>query len=295
VICVVGGTGTVGRALLDELAATLASQPTDRTKHREEVYRLLGACRFGFAEALAAWHDNTAARAGVLRATVAVAEYELASGDPASAAALLAELDDPPPLLEKAREAAASAQTRRAHLEELDHAHDLEVGRLTRGRLGITLGVLFTIAPLVAQWVPMFQSHAWYILWSTVAMTITAGWSWFARDSIGTTLVNRRLVLGAVFVFATQALLVSIMWWLGADLGYTEIAMMFLYMITTGMMAITVDRALWLSSVGFAIGVLAAVPTHRHGLYIMSGTDFVFTLNILIYWRLAKPLHAASR
>jgi eukaryotic-like serine/threonine-protein kinase len=276
------------RVRLDELAATLASTPVDRAKHHEDVYRLFGACRFGFHEALAVWKDNKAARDGLERATIAVAEYEIASGDAHSAVTMLSELDEPPPLLEKARALAADAHTRRAKLEKLDHAHDLDIGRINRGKLGVTLGVLFTIAPLVAEWVPLFQTHFWFSLWSVTATTITGGWGWFARAALATTLVNRRILWGGVFIFATQTMLVLIMWSLGQPLAFTQIMMLFLYTVSTGMIAITVDRELAPSCLAFAIGTIIAVRYPSAGLYVLAVVDFIFMLNTLISWRLAK-------
>jgi serine/threonine-protein kinase len=277
---------------LDELVATLAQSPTDETRQREAIYRLFGACRFGFHEALAVWKDNAAARDGIVRATVAVAEFELASGDAHSAVSMLSELDEPPPLIEKARVAAADQQSRKVALEKLGYAHDLEVGRISRGKLGVALGVLFTIAPLTAQWVSYFQSHFWFTMWSVTATAITGSWGWFARASLATTLVNRRILWSGVFIFAMQTVLIVMMGQLDASLGNTEIMMLFLYAVTSGMLAITVDRQLAASAIGFSLATIAAARWPADGLYILAVADFIFMLNTLISWRLAK--HAAS-
>jgi serine/threonine-protein kinase len=277
---------------LDDLLAMLAATPIDHQKQRENIYRLFGACRFGFHEALAAWKGNAAARDGIVRATVAVAEFELAIGDAHSAVSMLSELDDPPPLLEKARALAADAESRRAKLEKLDHAHDLDIGRINRGKLGATLGLVFTIAPLVAQWVPMFQAHAWFTVWSVIATTLTSTWAWFARSTLATTLVNRRIIRSGILAFGAQTLLVLVMWNLGQSLANTEIMMLFLYAVTSGMIAITVDFQLAPSAIGFAIGTLVAARFPSSGLLVLAAVDFVFMLNTLISWRLAR--HATS-
>ncbi|HSD90677.1 MAG TPA: serine/threonine-protein kinase [Kofleriaceae bacterium] len=277
---------TGARARLDELAATLASTPVDRERHREDIYRLFGAARFGFHESLAAWRDNAAARTGLARATIAVAEYELASGDPQTAVTLLSELDEPPSLLEKARAAAAEQASRREKLEQLDRAHDLEVERTSRGALALTLGVMFTIAPFVASLVPLFQTHFWYALWSAVALTTTGTWSWIHRAKLSTTIVNRRLVATGVFTFGTQTTLVLMMWWLGASIAYTNIAMLFLYTLTVGMAAIAIDPKLAVSAIGFLAGALVTARFRDHGLHVMTVVDFVFALNVLWYWRI---------
>ncbi|MCX5741363.1 MAG: serine/threonine-protein kinase, partial [Proteobacteria bacterium] len=73
----------------------------------DAAYRLFGACRFGFHEALSVWPENPDARAGLVRATCVVAEYELASANPEAAIALLRDVADAPPsLVARARTAA---------------------------------------------------------------------------------------------------------------------------------------------------------------------------------------------
>ncbi|MBZ0232402.1 MAG: serine/threonine protein kinase [Deltaproteobacteria bacterium] len=47
-----------------ELLARLALPAGSPGREREEIYRLYGACKFGFHEALSAWRDNLEARAG---------------------------------------------------------------------------------------------------------------------------------------------------------------------------------------------------------------------------------------
>jgi serine/threonine protein kinase len=78
----------LARAKKEELFARLALPAGSPGREREEIYRLYGACKFGFHEALSAWRDNDEARAGLTEATVAVAEYELTGTDPRAASSM---------------------------------------------------------------------------------------------------------------------------------------------------------------------------------------------------------------
>jgi eukaryotic-like serine/threonine-protein kinase len=273
---------------LDELAALLATAPVDRSRHREELYRLFGACRFGFHEALAVWKENTAARTGLRRATIAVAEYELASGDPHSAVTLLSELDEPPALLARAREAAAKQADRQRALEDLDYAHDLAVGRGERGRLATTIGIAFTIAPLVLQSTvgPAFENHPVHIAWSGLFALIVLAWTWLGRSRLTTTLVNRRLLFTMIFMFFAQVLLMACMWRLGVSLAHSQVLMLFLYFVTAGLVTTTVDRTIAPTAVAYAIIFVVATFHIEYRYYLLSAGNAVFTINVLLSWRL---------
>ncbi len=273
---------------LDELAALLATSPIDRDGHREEVYRLFGACRFGFHEALAAWKENEAARTGLRRATIAVAEYELATGDPHSAVTLLSELDDAPALLERAREAAAKQADRQRALEELNYAHDLAVGRRDRGKLATTVGIVFTLAPMLLQSAvgTHFENHAVHVAWSGAFAVIILTWVWFGRSRLTTTLVNRRLLGTMVFMFVAQTVLVMCLWHLGVAIAHVQLLMLFLYFVTAGIVTTTVDKTIAPCAIAYAIVFVLATFFLEYRYYLLSLGNLVFTLNVYFSWRL---------
>jgi len=275
------------RARLDELAAILASPPTDRAHHREEVYRLFGACRFGFHEALVAWHDNTAARGGLRRATIAVAEYELASGDAQAAVTLLTELDEPPELLAKARALAAQHEDRQRHLEHLRHAHDLRVGSQQRGKLAVILGVLFTSAPVAMQLAPDFdllhtyQSH---VGWTAFMLLLTLAMIYRSRESLTTTVVNARLLGAIAFLLIAQIVLLACMWHAHLPIRDSEVMLLFLYFVVSGTAAMSVDTAMAPTAVGFGLTFVLASIYPVHVKWLLSLGSFIFTVNAAFAW-----------
>jgi eukaryotic-like serine/threonine-protein kinase len=286
------------RARLDELAAILASPPSagregspewmlDRERHREAVYRLFGACRFGFHEALAAWHGNTAARAGLRRATVAVAEYELATGDAQTAVTLLSELDEPPALLEQARQAATRQADRREQLERLGYAHDLAVGRPERGRIATTLGAFFTVVPILSVVVPGFSVVSYWFqgIISIFFALLTGAWTYLLREKLGTTLVNRRLIGGLMFMFGAQALLVLGAWLIDVPVVYTQVFMLFLYFVMAGVTSMTVDVALLPTALFYGGAFIYGAWRPEHRMFAMAAGNLTFTLNVAYAWR----------
>src|SRR5262249_3542915 len=131
------------QARLGELQLALAAE------NHDEIYRLFGAARFGFHEALVPWRGNDPAMRGLEQATSAVASYELAHGDAHAAVTLLGELEQPPELIERAKRAAAEQAQRRAHLEKVEQAHDLAIGRRARAYMGLAMGLFFAVLPLI--------------------------------------------------------------------------------------------------------------------------------------------------
>jgi eukaryotic-like serine/threonine-protein kinase len=272
------------RERLDELLSALSGSYIDR----EEISRLFGACRFGFHEALAVWRDNADARAGLARASIAVAEYELAAGNPGSAVAMLAELDDPPaPLLAKAREAAAARVERDAEVEALLAANDSSVGRRTRSWLTALLGATFTIAPLIIALFPgVFDfSHRNLIVWSVVAEVVVAFGVWLAWDTLSSTILNRRFAAAALFLFAAEAMLAFGGWVAGLTPVTSQLFTLFMWGTCVGMMAITIDPWFAPASAGYFIAFLVTSRIPTAELFLTSGANALFTVNAVIRWR----------
>ena len=270
---------------LDQLLATLAGPE----REREQVYRLFGACRFGFHEALVAWRGNEEARRGLVRATCAVAEYELGGDDPRAAVALLTELDAPPAeLLARARAAAAAHAERQLALEKLRAEHDARTGTRTRTFIAMLLGTMFTVFPLIAALRPeivAMRTHPHLVLWSCGFLVIVLGLGYWARESMTKTVVNRRVFAAAVFLFVCQAAMAIGTWRLGVTVMQTEVLMMYLWIAISGMIAIGIDRRLAPSTLGYVAAASFASVYPELRFFAMSAANLVFTVNAVWYWR----------
>jgi eukaryotic-like serine/threonine-protein kinase len=269
------------RDRLDELLAVLTG-----TTEREVIYRLFGACRFGFREALTTWPDNQDARDGLVRATIAVAEHELAADDPRAAIGLLSELDPPPEeLIARARAAAAAKAVRLAALERLGAQHDPRIGTRTRMFIALILGTLFTVFPLLSYVTGVeLRTHRDLTLWSIGFMVVVITLGAWARESMSKTVVNRRMLGTAMFLFVAQIVLAIGAWNLELSMAQTQIAQLFLWFVLSGMMAIAVDRGIAPTSIAMAAAFLVAARYPDHRLLAMSAGNLVFTINAVWRW-----------
>jgi len=276
----------LARARLDELLVALRGDAANR----EEIYRLFGACRFGFHEALVAWRGNDDARAGLLRATVAVAEHELAAGEPRAAVSLLVELDDAPPgLLARARAAADDAASRQVALERLEREHDAAIGTRTRAFLAAVLGSMFTLFPLFGALSDVaLRTHGQKVAWSLGFLVVILGLGWWARESMTATAINRRIFVSGVFLFVAQALLHLATWRMGLPIVQSDLLMMFLWFVVVAMIAITIDWRLTPAALGYAVAFAAAMRWPDRRLYVMSAANGIFTITALWHWRPAR-------
>ncbi len=268
------------RARLAELVAILQAQPNE-----QDVYRLFGACRSGFHDALSVWPDNDAAKRGLVDAVTAVARYELDRGKPQAAVSLLGELREAHPMLEQAR-AAASKQTERvAELERLERDHDKRIGTRTRALLVACFGIAFTVLPLVIWSVPAFHdaSYPLHAAWAFTIMFMIAGAAWWARESVGATLVNRRIFVSFLFLFFVQGAVA-----IGGELSNrptveTYTWNLLIYTVVSGMLAITIERFVWPAIPAYLASYLIASRYPDYALPLASIPNFVLTM--LAAWR----------
>lgn len=280
------GSADVGaRAIVraDELVAALAEGAIDR----DEVFRLFGACRFGFHEALAIWRDNAEARAGLARVTIALAEYELAAGHPASAVTLLGELDEPPPLLARAKAAAAEQAERAAAANSLLEANNPVRGQRTRTFLTLILGPVFVIGPLIAVFAPSIaeftlRNHA---LTSAAACAVASLFVWWARDTMMATIVNRRVAASAIFMFGAETLLVAGFGVAGSDAYHAQLAVQFLWGTCAAWLAIAADRWIFTSTFAYYVGFFVSARWPEAQLPVASACNLVFMVNLVLRWR----------
>jgi len=280
---------------LDQLRALL--EPGHAvTARRDEIYRLYGACRSGFHDALAVWTDNEDARRGLTAASVAVAEFELAVNNPAAAVTLLGELAEPPPLLATARIAVDAQLTRRAELEHLDRQHDPSIGTRTRTVLVVALGLVFTIAPLLAAAFPALQLTT---LGGQIAFSLGAGvlitfLGWWARESMRATLINRRILASAVVLFALQTVLAIGTWSLGLTIEHTQVLLLFLYAATCTTLAIDLDAYFAVAAVGYVAAFVISARLPEHRMFAMGASNLVFTVNAIWRWHPATLRRTAE-
>ncbi|HET9992206.1 MAG TPA: serine/threonine-protein kinase [Kofleriaceae bacterium] len=280
-------------------SAELAARATERTDQllvaigrgdieRDEIYRLFGACRFGFHEALSVWRGNTEAQAGLARATIALAEYDLRAGHARAAVTLLADLDGPPAeLVARAKQAAGDRARRDAAAEQLLAENDPTPGRRTRVALVGFLGVVFTATPLVLALLPgvftyTYRTHA---LFSAIAAIVVAAIVWWARDSLTATMVNRRVAAAAIFMLAGEAVLALGLGEVGASVVMVQLATQFVWATAAAWLALTLDPWFAPSSLLYLVAFVIAARWPASQLFVTAAGNLAFAINLIVRWR----------
>lgn len=287
------GSARLARGASSRLTELRAIAAGNRADQREEIYRQLAICRFAFHEALAVWRDNVDARDGLARAAIAVAEYELACGDPRAAVTLLSELDDKPPLLARARAAVEAQTARQDQLEKIGRDLDPTVHTRTWQIMG-ALTVSFVLLPLIPALVPrMNWGHAQTIGWAAGCFAVLAVISLFVRRT-PMTAINRRVFAAARFLFLSQTVLGLGVWVMGGTAAHTQILNLFMWGSVSGMFALAVDGWLAMTCVGYFIAFVVAAKFPAQRMFAVSGGNLVLSLMILWRWRPASRKLAAQ-
>jgi hypothetical protein len=265
----------------DQLLAAIATH----TSTRDDIYRLFGACRFGFHEALAVWRDNAEAQTGLVRATVAMAEYELADHNPETALTLLADIDAPAELVARAKDAALAKAKRAEELEVIGEKYDDAVGRRTRTFMVVSLGGLYTIlAPLLAILHIELTPYR-FELFTIAGVAIMIGLIAWARDTLTTTVFNRRVAIAAIFSFVGQFVAASGAWLMGLGVPGQELGALLSWFMFTTMVAISIATPFALATIGYAVAFFVTAKWPHAFLWIIAFGNAMFALGGYLSWR----------
>jgi hypothetical protein len=147
------------------------------------------------------------------------------------------------------------------------------------------LGINFMVWPLLIQLRPdvFGLSNRLLIEWTgggTIAMIAIGIW---ARQTVTSTLFNRRLFATATFFFILQCLAGLAATNAGLDPKLTLLALQFTWGAISSMVAITLDHRLAGTAIGFIAGFVASSFLLDEQLYVVAVTCLVFTINAL--WR----------
>ena len=276
-----------GSAQLGERASERARQllAAIATEPRDEIYRLFGACRFGFHEALAVWHDNAEARDGLVRATVAMAEYELAHGNPDTALTLLADIDAPAELVARSQAASVAKAKRAEELEAIGAKHDDRVGRRTRTFIVVSFGGAYTVVPILAMLLNVTITPLRLDLFSlgdVVAMVAMVAW---ARDTLTATDFNRRVAIAAIFSFVSQWVAATGAWLTGAGVYGMGLGCLFSWFAFTAMVAIAIAPWFAIGSAAYLVAFVVCARWPAAFLIAVAAANVVFTIAGYLSWR----------
>lgn len=285
-------------ARVEEMRAMLASggHPDEV---RDRVNHLFVEARFGFRQALRACDDNEEARIGLRRATELVVAFYLDEGQPETASAALAELEDPPPeLTERVAEAmrARDAEKRRvAELERLEAQYDMSIGRRTRIVAAIMIGVVWMFAPQLAGWrsrsaEPLAYSHLY--VYSVAILVIATAIGLWGRESLTKTIVNRRMLAAVLVMFGSQLALELGGAMLGLPHPVLWVLHLYCWFVCAAAFAVLVDFRVMPSALAFLGAFVFATVRPERSFDAMSLSNGVLLLNLAVAWARPREDHA---
>ena len=275
------------------LLALVAEEDSDIETQRREIYSRLAECRFGYREALNGWPDNEAAARGLAQALTAVIEWQLHRGDAAAASVLLAELDDPDPELEaKVAAALDKAKHERDELVRLRaHAkqHDATVGMRTRAFLSMVLGLAFVGLPAYGYFNQAIYLSTAMMVWFPVALLVATGLlTLWARESLLSTAINRRLMASVAAMFAIEAVFGWVFAEIGVDVTAQQLVHVIVAALTTSLLAIHTERWMAVPAVTYVLALIGSA-LWLPGRFLFFGLgSFVLTVTLVAVWRPAE-------
>ena len=280
---------SVKLAELEVACSDLGDKTIDREERGQKRYHLFGECRFAFREALRAWPENTAARDGLRRAVVRMAEVELAEGDPRAAEMLVLELEEPPQDLAKSvRSARRAREESERRLASMARDHDPRIGRRVRMIVSACLGSIWTALPWIGwflersnpasdQRAPLASSSAMLVFAFLIAHRL--------REALSRSALNRNIVRSVGVVLVAQVVLFAVTYHLGVSYDHTRVLVLLLYAVCCALTAAAVEPKLWPAATAYAAIVLIASLRPSLAWPVESIANLALTINVLVIWR----------
>jgi serine/threonine-protein kinase len=275
---------------LQQLRSIVDDPPADRAAAKIEIYNRLAECRFGFREALAGWPDNRAAIEGRRMALTCVIDHELAEGDAPAAAVLLAELDDvAEDLQRRVDEGLARQEDERGELARLRaeaRQLDVTVGARTRSFLSLLFGITFVGVPIYGHFRPSaYESSGMFYAFPIAMLLCTGALTYWGRESLMKTSINRRLMASVAVMFGVEALFGWVFHRLDVAPAIEEIAHIIVAVLVTGFLAIHTERWFALPAVGYAFALAACGLWIESRYLAFAAGNFLLTVTLLATWR----------
>ncbi len=246
-------------------------------------------CRFAYREALRTWPANAHAKAGLRELLLMMMDFAIAEGDLAGARRLVAELDEPSAAalaaiadLERREHAVAERMER---LSKLEREHDPRVGRRARLTVGVVIGLLWTMLPLVGWWVGIRFGNLETLVTLPVtllalgALALTGQLAdWHASE------LNRRLGLTFGFVLLVEAVAVSVLYMLHVPGHFVTRGLFFYWFVAIGIAGASVEPRLFPAAFAYLLGSVI-VWQWPAGRYVCATlVNLFFTISIALVW-----------
>jgi len=280
------------RRIADVATARLAELQAELTGRadRQSIYGHLGACRFGFREALNSWPENPEARDGLDTALAGVFEYELKARDPRAATLLFNELSERT-VDQQSRLDALRAQVDRDERAAISLFADIDprIGQRTRVSVVASLGVFWVLSPL-ASWYFERQSTflSQIVMAASIATLVGAGLLWGRRSFLSTP-INRATATLVMLAPMAMAGIHAAFFVRGGDIRTATAIELYVYGLLAVCGMLTVDRRLLPVATGFCLGAAVVATTEIDMNLMFSATSLVLLLTVLAMWLPTMP------
>ena len=266
--------------LEEELDAELA-----KSGERQRIYALFTECRFGFRQSLVTWPNNDDAKESIRRTTEAMIRYELARGDGPAAAMLLGELPEPDAALKADVEAMVTKTAVEARkLRALARRHDPATGNRQRRFFGVTLGLLFSLSPLVGE--ALGRKSPRELLEGSVfvpVMTLVlfaASWKKVTRSAI-----TRGIMTTIAFAMAVQGIAAALL--ISQDVTVQSaglVVLPFFWSFVLGLVSMLFERGVLVGCVMYAAGGVAALRWPHLRFTFIAAANLVIGVLAYVLW-----------
>src|SRR5690554_257298 len=276
-----------------EAAASTQADGAQQERSGHAIYRLFGACRFGFEQALETSPENQTARRGLQQVIELLVERELQQGSHRAASLLIADLPAPNPALaarlDELGQALASREREFEGLKREQFEQDPRVGRRSRSVyaavLGVLMGALSIFSLLVGEWTGLavitttLLFHALLILATALLPTL------LARRALMRNLLNRNIIY-AMFLSLVYATFVRVLGWL-LELPVSAVLTMEMtsYSAFSLLVGLFADRHLYWMSAALAAGALFGALNPDLAIESLGISQFIGFLAVALAWR----------
>ncbi len=257
------------------------------------LYNVLGACRFGFRQALRGWPESERAKRGLESALEAMTAYEIRCKNPRAAKVLLAEMSAPSATLradlEAAERARALDEAEVSRLRTLGRDLDPRHGQAGRVVIALVLGIVWILGPVSLGWVEAWQPDVfrtqWTVIGGSLGVALFAGVLWTRSGAtLLRTTVNRRFAIAVFLALGMQSVLFFGEWLGGVDVAWSEASMPLLWGTVLAMVSANVEPRLWPTTLAQCIAFLLAATHLEWRFYAMGAAMAATTLNFFVIW-----------
>jgi hypothetical protein len=121
--------------------------------------------------------------------------------------------------------------------------------------------------------------------WPMIFIVMTLGLSYWARESLGKTQFNRRVIGAVLFLLVAELIVGLAAKIVGIGPAETHILHTTVAMVSCGMLAILLDGRLWIAAFAYVAVVFAMAAWLEYRFLFTAGANAILTVTLVLAWR----------